>query len=338
MRIPFLTTVRLLYSATALLIAVSLIGGGAFAQDESTSEIARDPSSANIKVEAFLNLTRMDFNDTATMTLRLTWDEGKFKLKDRSAPKLDLVRLRVGSVTSRTRPFNEGSKKRISQEYIYTLIPTASGEGVVKPLRIGFLRESDSRPGTVSTSELRALILMPSIEAEKQGSDWRTIGAVLVALSVLAGILATLFMRKRRKQALENRQSQEQIQLATKLKELKAATSGTKAEFFDTLYEFLYGLLRDNGFVSARKGDSDSVIADLQRAAIPENIKRKLTNWLELSAIEKFSPGRGTPGETLRVYYEVEVAMRESFMHEGWPTANELGATLGRDSEKSGQD
>ncbi len=302
--------------ATILCLAVSLQGAGAFAQtsvDYDTTAVSRQ---ADIKGEAFLNVTRMSFNDTATLTIRLTWDKNEFELADKSAPKPELQRLRVGALSSNVRQPDKSAtssqgRNRVSHEYVYTLIPTASGEGLVHPVRIGFLRISDSQAGSVSTSELRVSIAMPAPVDETNETDWRIVGLVLLVVFVVGGFTIAGMRRKHRVKAQEELKQRARDNIASDLRALKAATSGSKAEFFENLYGFLYTYLRDAGHISARKGDSDSLIAELRESALDEDAKRLLVKWLELSATEKFSPGRGTPGESLRVYYEVEAFVRE---------------------------
>ncbi len=312
----------LLCLATSFLLTVSIVDRALYAQEQSVTgatEITDASSLVDIKVEAFLSATRMSFNDTATMTLRLTWAENEFDPQERKAPNLELRRMRVGSVTAKNRPYTAGGKKRISQEYIYTLIPISSGLGVISPVRVDFLRKSDSRIGSVVSPQLQVTILLPEIIKDPSDSNLRVITFVLIGLFVL-GAFVFIVLRKKRGQdiAQKNQLSEKQSRLDSALEALKTASSGTKAEFFDSLYEFLYALLRDGEWITARKGDSDSVLDELSQASLPEDTKRQLSAWLELSSHEKFSPGRGTPGETLRVYYEVE-----SFMNEVWPAANQ---------------
>lgn len=313
------------FLATACLLTVSLIACLTNAQADADGS-----AEQGIQVEAFLNLTRMSFDDTLTLTLRLNWDKSLFELQERVSPQLDLQRLRVGSVTSKTGLLadkhlsdaqnftdkNFAAKNWISQEYVYTLFPTASGDGAVNPVKVRFLRKSDAKIGSVSTPELQVAISMPVHDEQKSGTlwrDWRVIVVAGVVLLAVLGVGIALYQRKRRRLARDSQVRREWDRLADGLAELKRSTSGSKAEFFDALYGYLYTLLSDVGYVSSRKGDSDAVIAELKQAPVAEETKRLLIKWLERSAREKFSPGRGTPGETLRVYYEVEAFMRESW-------------------------
>ncbi len=305
--------------ATACLLMVSLIACPTNAQDD-----VGDAEERGLQVDAFLNLTRMSFDDTLTLTLRLNWDKSLFELEERVAPQLDLQRLRVGSVTSKTGvpadKRQQSGKSWISQEYVYTLFPTASGDGAVNPVKVRFLRKLDAKIGSVSTPELHVAISMPVHDEQKSGTvwrDWRVIAVAAVVLMAILGVGIVLYQRKKSRLATDSQVRQEWDRLAEGLAELKRSTSGSKAEFFDALYEYLYALLRDAGYVSSRKGDSDAVIAELNQAPLKAEIKRLLVKWLEQSAREKFSPGRGTPGETLRVYYEVEAFMRESWRADG---------------------
>ncbi|HSG99219.1 MAG TPA: hypothetical protein VLB27_04160 [candidate division Zixibacteria bacterium] len=270
-----------------------------------TGAAASEPISAT----AELDRDRIAFDQPLVLTCTVEWRADLVTPEPSVAPTPELKRLHAQSVSTRTAQVDRDGTPFVRREYRYKLTATADGLGVVGPLTFAFMRLADSSSVSVSTAEVSAQIAAPLPVSGGAGNAPLWFGA----LALLALIGAVVFWLLKRKPAAVD---EPQDELSRRLAQLKALTAQPRAKFYTALYEFLCDGARERGLISGRAGDSAVVVRQLEATPIAGEERAKLIHWLELSAREKFAPGRGTPGDTLRLYYEVE-----SFARENWAGA-----------------
>lgn len=261
-----------------------------------------------LSLETTLDRTETEFSELITLTYRLTYDPSQVALASDGAPRPEIKRLEFHSFSSSNRSLNRGGVALVEQEYSYQLKPIASGAGRIEPVSISYFLLPDSTSAQVLSEELKAQIAIPRPEGDSTGLPfWFWIALPLLAL---AGGVVFWFLRR----GDSDSEDPHTVAVHTRLVLLKSLTAKPRSQFYETLYDALYDLAKDAGFSSARRGDSDRLLADISAAAAPGEIREPLVHWLSTSARGKFAPDAGQPGETLREYHEVEDFLRDSWL------------------------
>ena len=277
-------------------------------------------AAAPVSLSGALDRDSIAFDQPLTLTYSIEWPDSLVALSPETAPIPTLKRLRINSLETRTTPFKRDGLSYMRREYIYHLRATSDGAGVVDPLTVGYLTLADSSAASVSAQEFRVAIAspLPVGKTTNKRTLWLWGGAL--ALFVALGAVALWLLKRKPKVSDEP-----QDELSRRLARLKSLTAQPRQKFYGELFALLRHALIERGLVTAGRSDSAVIVAQLQNAALPDDQRQRLVYWLELSAREKFAPGRGTPGDTLRLYYEVE-----SFINERWlaPAKSESAETI----------
>ena len=258
-----------------------------------------------VRADVRLDSAEIAFESTATLTLNVAWNPDRVALSPQTAPEPKLKRLKLSSVTTYTEAPDADSLVR--REYRYTLSPTAEGTGLIDPFTIGYITLADSSSGTVSTNSASVKIKAPVVTTGESSNHLFWIAGGLILL--VAGVVFFLLKRRGRSD-----QPEDLDPLERRLAELKSLTSQPRSKFYTELYQLLDDILHERGVTAAKPGDTHGMIADIEVSTLPGSLRNKLIHWLEESARRKFAPAGGTPGDTLRLYFEVESALRER-----WP-------------------
>lgn len=286
------------------------------------SSFAGSVSAQALQIESELDRAETEFHDLLRLTYRVSYNPSQATPLDSRAPRPELKRLEFYSFSSKQSSADDGS---IVITYTYQLKPIASGAGRVEPVAFNYYRLPDSSLASVTTEPLKAQIALPKPQTESDGS-------MLWLWFLLAGILLTaavVFLLVRRNSV----ESEDPYTIAvhTRLMLLKSLTSKGRAQYYQTLYDALYDLSKDAEITTARRGESDRVISEIENAALPGDIREPLVRWLSESAKEKFAPESSQPGETLRQYHEVEDFLRERWL----PFRRNLDATRRAEAKRT---
>ena len=221
-----------------------------------------------------------------------------------SPPDLKTDRFRIGKVSSKVSPGTRDGKTIATRLFRYTLIPTGSGEGVIHPTDLSYIIVPDSIPGALQTPRLTVRIAQPiSVDAESPTNIWIWIMGAILALG---GVGAILWFRLREQtDPDENLGKSERMQAL--LGDLKAQVSRNRSDFYTRLYDLIWEAINSRFQLSATRGDTDACVRAIYESNLSDSQKTRLSEWITRAAQEKFSPAQGTPGETLRLYNEVEV-------------------------------
>lgn len=274
-----------------------------------TGVASEEQLESPLKVTARLSAEETPVDGSLELIVDLVYFVDSIALSP-AIPQLRLERLLVHSVSTSTRLVSGdgvSAAPRVEiRQFRYQLDATRSGMAIIQPLLITYLTLPDSQSGATRTPELSALITPPAKVADSPLSYWWFL-ALLLALAP-----AGWWLRRRFTPPPPEDKSKKEI--AERLAELKTLTGGERRKFFEAMYRLLYDLCQRGFQLTSSRGDTEALIAELSSTNLPSTSQEKLGAWLRISGAERFASRSATPGETLRIYYELE-----PFVLSHWP-------------------
>lgn len=259
---------------------------------------------SDLSLSARLDKTDIKFEETVDLTIEVKWtgDLLDYNFKIFSLPQAD--RLKVLGTTSKISSDIENGAEVTTRTYKYTFKPTEAGTGVIYPITLNYIAMPDSIPGELSTQEFAVSIAAPVAVKPHEGGP--TIWVFVIALIFLMGgaALLVIILRRRAKPAVPELTPSDH--LLAELENIKKESSGDRQAFFTRLYKALLHFLEKQYRFDLLGLTPDGVVSRLNELDIPEDEKGQLIKWLKMSEKEKFAPGTGSPGETLRLATEIE--------------------------------
>jgi hypothetical protein len=150
-----------------------------------------------ISITQSLDRTEMAYDETASFEIVLSWPgpQSAYRFDKPLRPRFD--RLKVQRFSSSVSSSGTGPEEITTKKYLYELVPTVSGPGTIDPVAVAYVSWPDSIPGELFTEALTIQIAPPvAAEPEEDGNIWPFI-FLGVAIVVVGGGAAVIWMRKR---------------------------------------------------------------------------------------------------------------------------------------------
>jgi hypothetical protein len=271
-------------SRIVLIIAILLLATAGFGQ--------------SITVSQSIDRTEMAFEDTAKFQITLTWAGPPHQYRFDKPLRLDTDNLTVTSFSSSVTSSGVGPDEITTKTYDYSVAPTLSGTGTIRPLDIEYMMWPDSLTGHLTTDPVLLRIAQPRPRAAQESGS--ILGYLLAALAICGIALAViLWIVMKRRRPVEKPESPAERAL-NELARVKNDAGQDIKRFQTGLYRILVRYLTDRHGVDLEGLSADQVEAKLGEAGINDSDSEKITAWLKRAEREKFAPVAVAPGEVMR--------------------------------------
>jgi hypothetical protein len=276
-----------------ILIAVFLVGFHAI-----TAE------AQDISLSAGLDKTEMPYEETAALTIEVKWpgDITHYRFGILPLPKTE--NLKVLGTTSTISSIEEEGKEFTVRTFKYSFKPTKAGIGIIRPILLNYITMPDSLPGDLSTQEFQVSIAQPIPVVEKKGFPIFYI-VIIIAFVIVGLTLLILFLIFRKKGDVAPVLTPVQG-LIDELATIKKDAGIDRKLFYTKLYRALVNYLSAAYKVETINKAPEEICEAVKSLKAPAGFNEKMTGWLIQADKEKFAPGSGTPGDTVRLANEIE--------------------------------
>jgi len=259
-------------------------------------------ASEDISLSAILDDSETPFEESVELTLEIKWTGDIRSYAFEVLPLPELENLKILGTSSAISSGIEAGQEITTRTFKYTLKPTASGTGIIKPILLQCVSMPDSIPGELATQELSIKIADPvPIEKKSEIPDYY----YFLLIIVLAGGFVFIFLQLRKKPETIPVKSPEESILA-ELAAIKQEGYSDRKLFFTRLFKMLSTFLEKKYNQNLSGQTADDIISNFEEIEISLDIKEKLTVWLTKAEKEKFAPMGGEPGDIIRLIAELE--------------------------------
>ncbi|UCD17932.1 MAG: hypothetical protein JSV44_03230 [Candidatus Zixiibacteriota bacterium] len=261
-----------------------------------------------ISLSANLDKTEIRFEETVSLTLEVRWVGDITSYRFEVFPLPETENLKVLGTTSAISSAQEQGREITVRTFQYEFQPTASGTGVVMPILLSYVAMPDTMPGQLSTQQFTVAIAEPIPEPQMRGLRWYHYLAL--ALIVIVIVVAGVYIRKRARERIEPVKTPED-ELLSALAPIKDESHLDRKLFYTRLYKLLLDYAERKHHIPTGGKMLQDIFNAMEAAEVPVDEKGKLSGWLSLADREKFSPGGGEPGDTIRLITEIENHMHD---------------------------
>ena len=263
-----------------------------------------------VSLSAKLDTSAIAYDGAATLIVKVEWGDlgPRQGIVFTSPPHLKADGLVIGAVTTRVSQFQRGTAPFVAREFSFILRPLKPGRAIIHPAEISYVTLPDSTPGTLMTPELILMVAQPAPPGFMESVSLATLVIViLIGATLLAGGVL-VYVRRREKLNLGEREGQLALSVVVRaLATLESATHKPRNEFYAALSDTLSELVIGRVGGSLKRSQTEAIVTAAEGdISLSESARSRLVEWLRLAAREKYTPGLGQPGETVRVFSEVE--------------------------------
>lgn len=269
--------------------------------------IAGTAVSDELSLSASLDKTAIGFEEKVTLVLEIRWTGTIADYRFGMLPIPETERLAVQGSSSAISSDEREGQDITTRTFRYEFKPTKGGTGRIYPITLEYITMPDSVPGQLMTQELTVLIAPPMKKVEETGLAWYYY--VIIAVIVIGVVIAVIVFVIKRGASVEPEVKPEQAVLV-KLAGIREDGQADRKAFYTRLYRLLLDYITQKYGVAVSGMMPQDVMAALDEKEMPPGEKDKLSGWLTLADREKFAPGGGEPGDTIRLITEIENHMQ----------------------------
>jgi len=255
-----------------------------------------------ISLSAHLDKTDIPFEDTVEYKLEIKWIGNITSYAFEVLPLPDLENLKVMGTSSSISSSTENGQETTTRYIKYTLKPTLSGVGTIKPITLQCISMPDSTANNLTTPLLTVNIATP-IPVEKK-SEMSIYLIIALGIIMIAGFVFVV-LRMRKKPEIIPEKTPEEL-FIDELMRLKQDGLSDRKVFFTRLFRMLNIYIEKKYNLRVANQTAEIIVGKLSETDIPEAEKEKISHWLIKAEKEKFAPFGGEPGEVIRLAAELE--------------------------------
>ncbi len=254
-----------------------------------------------ISVSQAIDQFDIDFEDSVTFEITLTWSGPQSAYQIRGPLKPTFRKLKIGRFESAITSEGVRENETTYRTYRYILVPLASGEALIEPVDIPFVSLADTTEGELTTEPMAITIANPKPLPEKSDSGITTTWIWIVIIVVLAGAGGiVIYTRRVRREDLGEKPKSPSEVVLEQLEQLRQDAGDDLKKFHAGLYRILSGYARAEYGLNIEELGDDEVRSGLEKTDLTPARAERLADWLITARLDKFRPVESSPGETVR--------------------------------------
>ncbi len=259
-------------------------------------------SAQDISLSAGIDRTEMLFEETVTMTVEVKWPGDITQFRFEILPLPGTENLKVLGTTSTISSIEENNQEYTVRTFKYTFKPTKGGIGAIMPIILSYITMPDSLPGDLATQEFHVSIAQPVPPPEEGGLG---LVYVLIIISVVIVVIILIVYLVRKRKGDDTPVLTPEQKLLEELKTIRDESSVDRKLFYTRLYKLLTDYLTAKYDIDTVRKSPQEICDKLGSLKLSAGFKEKYSGWLIQADKEKFAPGSGSPGDTIRLITEI---------------------------------
>ncbi len=260
---------------------------------------------SDISISAEVSRLTIAFEETDTLTVKLTWQGEPFLYQIDDFPMPGLEKLQIlgssSSVASKSDPDSPSGELTV-RTYTYILEPVNYGTAVISPLTLNATNKLTQESHVLQTGKLTVEIAKPvPKKVQDTGVSSTTIG--FSGGGVIAFVVAIFIVRRMRAKKVEEPTGDSAY--VNDLETVKKETVADRKLFYSRLYRLLIKYLEKEQGLDLSGKTGEEVIIKLQDIENDE-VKATFISWLERLQLEKYRPDAPASGEVEEMYRTVK--------------------------------
>lgn len=254
-----------------------------------------------ISLSAGLDKSEIPFEGTVVLDVKIKWQGDISRYAFEVLPLPETENLKVLGTSSAISSFEENNREYTSRTFKYTLQPTGSGTGIIKPIALQCISMPDSIPHELTTQQLHVIIAEPLPEPE-EGSLFLYF---IIPIAIIAAAVVIVILKKRTKREVIPVRTAEETFLE-ELADIRRGNQSDRTQFFTRLHKALTEYIETKYNIMTAGRTAPDILAELEKDDISINEKEKISAWLQRAEKEKYAPFGGEPGDLIRLITELE--------------------------------
>ena len=263
----------------------------------------------NISVSQSMDRTEMAFEDTAAFQITVRWQGPAHRYRFDKPFRLDTDNLKVARYSSSVSSSGQGDQETTVKLFNYALVPTLSGQGIIRPLVIEYSSWPDSTVGELTTDPVTVNIAAKKATGGESGS--KVLLYVAAAVVLVGGAAALVLVQMRRRRRMRPAALRPKEQFLDELPVLKRDAGSDLKKFQAGLFKILASYVARQYRLDLTGQPAAHIAARLAEAESDARVRERLAHWLTGAEKDKYAPVTAGPGETLRL----EAEIREFFQN-----------------------
>ncbi len=256
----------------------------------------------NIELSAEVSSVAIAFENTDTLTVRLSWQGEPYLYELDAYPTPTLQKLEAaGSATSISSGRNDDGDEITTRIYTYYLKPIDYGTGVIEPIVITAQNRETGESHTLETGRITVEIDKPIPKPTRTRPQDIIIGILLAVVVLGCGGLIWAVSGPRRR---EDTEKDTQRPLINELEQIRRETVSEGKQFYSRLYRLLIRYLETEHSLHLAGKTGQEVLEAIAELDDSEE-KVKLTSWIEKCQDVKFQPISPTSEQIESTYIAV---------------------------------
>jgi len=264
---------------------------------------------SEISLTGSVDKTDIAFEDSVKLTVEIKWlgDISSYNFQVLPLPEAENLKV-TGTSSSISSKTGETGDITV-RTFKYVLRPTGSGVATIDPVVLDYLSFPDSTTGQLSTQEFKILVAARIPRGNETNLPlFAKILIGLAALVVIGGVV--IFVRKYKAVDIEPVKTSEE-EFLEGLETARKESQNDRKQFFTRLYKLLMMYLEGKYGLELSGKTAQSIVEQLDSIDLQPIFAEKVGQWLIQADKEKFAPGAGAPGDTLRLATEIDKTFRE---------------------------
>nr|MBN2276747.1 hypothetical protein [candidate division Zixibacteria bacterium] len=265
--------------------------------------------AGEISLTGTVDRTEMAFEDRLNLELQIRWQGVITDYTFEIMPLPTTENLKVVGTSSTISSTLEDGVDYTTRSFKYSLQPTGSGIGAIEPVTFNYVSLPDSIPGQLTTQRFTVQIAKPAARPQETGTVPYIIIYVTILVIIAAVVAVIIIIRKKRAARAVPEPSLED-KFRDQMETLKKEAGGDRQLFFTRFYRLILLYLESKFGIKTAGKTTALILANLEKTDMPPERQEKIAGWLKQAEQEKFAPGRGTPGDVMRIITEVDDFLR----------------------------
>ncbi|RKX18084.1 MAG: hypothetical protein DRP35_09835 [Candidatus Zixiibacteriota bacterium] len=257
-----------------------------------------------IEISQSLDKFETDFEDSVQFEITVQWDGPPHAYLFNKPLNPTFSYLKAGTLSSRVSSIGSGEDEKTTKKFKFILYPTQSGQAIIEPINVKYLKYADSTEGELVTEMMTVTVAAPiPIEKSKGVNPYYII---LFGFLISVGILLTVIIvkNKKNKEISKPEKTNREIFLE-KLSEIKNNAGSNLKEFQSGLYNILLEFFMNEYKLDLSEVDDEDITKKIDETKLTQFQKENLTGWLLKAKKDRYQPLQSSPGETIRLESEI---------------------------------
>ena len=257
-----------------------------------------------IEISQSLDKFETDFEDSVQFEITVQWDGPPHVYLFNKPLNPTFSYLKAGTLSSRVSSIGSGEDEKTTKKFKFILYPTQSGQAIIEPINVKYLKYADSTEGELVTEMMTVTVAAPiPIEKSKGVNPYYII---LFGFLISVGILLTVIIvkNKKNKEISKPEKTNREIFLE-KLSEVKNNAGSNLKEFQSGLYNILLEFFMNEYKLDLSEVDDEDITKKIDETKLTQFQKENLTGWLLKAKKDRYQPIQSSPGETIRLESEI---------------------------------